>query len=384
MSQLGSDDDDFIVANQLTVYGLDGDDVIFANDNVFHYLYGGGGYDYIQVTGNTDCYLYGGADDDTLSGGLQGDNLFGDDGFDLLVGGEINNRTFADSGTIVIFQNETTGNDRLDGGVDRDSLHGFDGNDLLFGGDDAESGNIIVPNALGGSETVTAGLFGGAGEDYLDGGAGEDLLNGGSGMDQMHGGADSDTYIVGAAGDRVFEAAGSGTDRVHTRVSYTLAADQEVETLSTTNANGTAAISLTGNATDQVLQGNTGVNILDGGAGLDTLIGLAGADGFLFNTALGPANRDAIRDFSRADDTIRLDKSVFSALSLGTLPAAAYKDIGDPGAVVDARDRILYNDDTGVLRYDRDGSGKNFSAEIFAVLLNKPANLDHTDFLVVA
>ena len=58
----------------------------------------------------------------------------------------------------------------------------------------------------------------------------------------------NDTYYVDNAGDMVNEAAGGGTDQVLTSVSYTLAAGQEIEALSTTNSAGTGAINLTGNA----------------------------------------------------------------------------------------------------------------------------------------
>ena len=48
--------------------------------------------------------------------------------------------------------------------------------------------------------------------------------------------------------------------------------------LRTTNAAGTGAIDLTGNALANTLIGNAGDNILNGGAGKDKLTGNAGDD----------------------------------------------------------------------------------------------------------
>ena len=57
----------------------------------------------------------------------------------------------------------------------RDSLHGYDENDVIYGGDDDDLGTAITV-AL--DVTADPGLFGYAGDDYLDGGRGNDLLDG--------------------------------------------------------------------------------------------------------------------------------------------------------------------------------------------------------------
>ena len=61
--------------------------------------------------------------------------------------------------------------------------------------------------------------------------------------------------------------AGSGTDRVFASVSYALGGYSFVETLSTTDSGGTAAINLTGNELANTILGNAGNTVLDGGAG---------------------------------------------------------------------------------------------------------------------
>jgi serralysin len=86
-----------------------------------------------------------------------------------------------------------------------------------------------------------------------------------------------------------------------------------------------------------------------------TLTGRGGADTFVFNTALNAtANVDRITDFDRLVDSIRLDMSVFKALTtIGVLSDNAFF-VGP--AAHDADDRIIYNQSTGALTYDSNGS----------------------------
>jgi serralysin len=116
-----------------------------------------------------------------------------------------------------------------------------------------------------------------------------------------------------------------------------------------------------------------------GGAGKDILTGGAGKDVFVFNTALNAStNVDTVTDFSVIDDTIRLSQDVFNTLSPGTLTSDAFH-IG--GAAADASDRIIYNNATGDLFYDADGSGAHAAIK-FAVLSAGMA-LTHNDFDIV-
>ncbi|WP_280960123.1 calcium-binding protein [Enterovirga rhinocerotis] len=121
---------------------------------------------------------------------------------------------------------------------------------------------------------ASVALGGGDFADILIGGAGNDRLNGGLGADTMTGGAGNDIYVVDNVGDVVVELAGGGLDQVRTTLDNYVLGDH-VENLFLM---GSADLSGTGNALDNVLQGNSGANTLSGGAGDDRLDGGLGAD----------------------------------------------------------------------------------------------------------
>ena len=73
-------------------------------------------------------------------------------------------------------------------------MRGQTGDDTIFGGDGDESGPDIAAGGVFGNVTVAPGLFGGAGNDYLDGGRGNDFLQGGLGLDTYFGGPGNDIF----------------------------------------------------------------------------------------------------------------------------------------------------------------------------------------------
>lgn len=74
---------------------------------------------------NAAAYFYGG---DTLHGGTLDDRLYGDNDFDLLMGGGFSDTTFTSTGVIEALD-ETSGNDTLSGDDGIDALYGLDGPD---------------------------------------------------------------------------------------------------------------------------------------------------------------------------------------------------------------------------------------------------------------
>ncbi len=359
-------------------------------------VFGGDGQDFLIGGKGADSFE-GGADADDINGGAGNDYIVGDAGTDRLTGG--------------------AGDDEIYGGANEDTMDGGTGADFLVGGAGSDlylvdNANDSVIEAKGGGTDVIFALVSFALEadqeveqmvfanlsntvknvvltgnnlrQSIIGGAGNDTLNGGGGTDMLTGLIGNDTYIIDG-GDTVVEAAGEGTDLVKSSWAHTLAANVENLTLTgVLDINGTGNVLanvITGNSGKNTLSGRDGDDTLNGGLGLDKLLGGAGKDSFFFNTALSSGNIDTITDFSVADDTIRLENAIFTALSkTGALAAPAFAS-NLTGLAGDASDRIVYEKDTGKLFYDADGSGS--AAGIQFALLSKNLVLTEADFIVV-
>jgi Ca2+-binding RTX toxin-like protein len=275
----------------------------------------------------------------------------------------------------------------LNGGAGADDLQGGGGNDTYIV---ENAGDTVTEAAAAGTDHVQStvsftlganvenltligvAVINGTGNSLVNsliGNGSDNVLDGGTGADTMSGGNGNDTYIVDNAGDVVTEPGSSGTDEVVSSVTYTLTANVENLILSGALAtNGTGNIlanTITGNAQINVLDGGANGDTLDGGGGgddlhgglgNDSLNGGTGIDKFFFETALSAAlNVDDILDFSVADDTIFLDRSIFTGIAAnGTLAAGAFVN---GAAAVDASDRIIYDSATGNIFYDEDGVG---------------------------
>jgi Ca2+-binding RTX toxin-like protein len=229
-------------------------------------------------------------------------------------------------------------------------------------------------------------------DDTFFGREGNDTIDGKGGADTMHGETGNDTYLVDELADSTIELAGQGTDTVKAAMTWTLAANIERLTLMNSGAfagtgNGLANI-LTGNSganrlkglagNDQIKAG-AGVDTIHGGAGQDRLWGAAGRDFFVFDVKPSAANRDMIMDFNAAQDTIRLENSLFKKVGRpGVLNREAFALTTETR---EADDRIIYNRASGALLYDADGSGRQAAIQ-FATLANKPVLTFH-DFVVI-
>ena len=309
----------------------------------------------------------------------------------------------------------TTGNgaDILDGRAGNDVLTGGDGNDLYYVDNAADV--VSETSAAGGTDSVrstasfTLGanvenltLIGGAVingtgnglANLIAGNARANILNGAAGADTMTGGNGNDLYYVDNAGDLAIEASATGgIDSVRATVGMKIGAYIENLTLIGTAAiNGTGNTQgnlITGNAAANLLSGGSGNDTLNGGAGNDTLIGGSGTDLlnggggndlFRFDASFGASNVDTIGDYSVADDTVQLDRTIFTTLTtLGTLSAAAFRA---DTAAADADDRIVYDAATGRIWYDADGNGAG--AQILFAQVTAGLALTNADFSVVA
>ena len=316
----------------------------------------GGGADFYEGLGALlEDDIRGGPDDDTLNGDGLDNTIYGEDGNDTING---------------LLGNDTIyGDDAVEGpGDGRDYLRGYHGNDILYGGGDNDR------------------LYGEKHNDQLYGGSGNDMLNGGEGADALDGGSGVDTasYSTPGAGPVVASLANASINTGQAAGDTYVSIENLIGSWYSDHLNGNhSANSINGLVGDDYLKGYRGNDILTGGGGQDV---------FIFNSTLDATNNvDTITDFGvddhgndpgnyNWDDAIWLDDAVFTALSLGALAAAAFKDLAD--GAKDADDRIIYNSATGNLYYDADGSEAAFGNVKFANIANL-AELTAADFVVI-
>ena len=294
-----------------------------ANNDV---MIGGAGNDWLKGAGGDDS-LQGDAGSDSLEGAAGDDTLDGGSGgeIDTMIGGTGNDVYIVDNGSDVVTENAGQGTDTVISNVASYSLAANVENLIL--GNAANNGfgnaenNVITGNeatnylysydgndstlGLGGADYLWSGngndtLDGGLGNDTLLGDFGDDVLIGGSDVDYMDGGAGNDTYYVDNAGDTTTESDGSvtgGTDIVYASADHTIG--QFIENL--VLVQGSAAVSGTGNASNNIITGNSanntlsgagGDDTLDGGTGTDSLVGGGGNDTYF----VVPAENDVITE----------------------------------------------------------------------------------------
>ncbi|MDF0600096.1 Hint domain-containing protein [Psychromarinibacter sp. C21-152] len=143
---------------------------------------------------------------------------------------------------------------------------------------DGPDGNANTIEALGGDDSVSAGL----GDDTVSGGAGDDTIDGGAGDDSLSGGADNDSIDGGDGADTI--EGGTGTDTLD---------------------GGDGDDSVSGGDAADLLSGGTGNDTLEGGDGNDTLQGndgsgdLTGSQEFLDWSAVGPDGTNVAGGFTQ-------------------------------------------------------------------------------------
>jgi len=145
--------------------------------------------------------------------------------------------------------------------------------------------------------------------------------------------------------------------------------------------NGNAgANNLRGYGGNDTINGGAGADRISGGIGNDTLAGNAGADTYFFSYALnGTTNVDTIKGFSSID-LVSLSASIFTkAGPVGNLAASAFV-ANASGKATTAAHRIVYETDTGILRYDPDGTGAAAAVK-FAIMHGTPT-MNAGDFVI--
>ncbi|MSR15752.1 MAG: calcium-binding protein [Gammaproteobacteria bacterium] len=216
-----------------------------------------------------------------MAGGNVARDGNGNDGNNLLIGNAASNILVGGDG-----------HDILDGGGGDDPLIGGNGNDLYII-DHIGDIDTAIPDP--GHDTVRTtvtyelgleqedlellgssgiGGTGNAANNKLTGNTGSNLLVGGDGDDLLYGKAGDDIYFIDHVGDIDAAVIDSGIDSVISAINYTLGAQQEHLKLE----DGSAALTGTGNASNNILIGNANANILSGAVGDDVLDGAGGSD----------------------------------------------------------------------------------------------------------
>jgi Ca2+-binding RTX toxin-like protein len=254
-------------------------------------LTGGSGNDTLtgDYRGNT---LIGGSGNDKLYGASMyaigitwaPDNLYGNDGADLLYGGwagSPGDYLDGSSGTdMVTYADRTSGVtiNLADSNVGEDHIYGVE-NATGGSGDDTMIGND-GPNwffAGGGVDT----LSGNGGNDVLHGGDGNDTVDGGAGHDVVAGDKDNDLLIGGTGDDYI--SGHEGLDTV-SYASYQVPVSVSLDGAYNDGAAGEGDNVLPdtevviGGEDDDTLSGDPVANWLYGGGGDDSLSGLGGND----------------------------------------------------------------------------------------------------------
>ncbi|MGR3501026.1 calcium-binding protein [Pseudaestuariivita sp.] len=267
----GTQDDDVIDGMNYaeTIYGLDGDDTIYAHRSTFPDV--ANGQDWIEGNAGNDV-IFGSIHDDTLLGGAGNDTVKGDLGFDLMEGGEGYDRARYDVPALGNLGIRRDGDDFIVLSIKgEDTLRGFeeitaetrvqplsdnpvfgtDGNDSLEGETSPLASNVGLYDVF----------HPGLGFDTIDGGPGRDL-------DRVVIDVNSYNATITRVNDATSVVSSQGTKILY-NVEHIDFLDRRVAIDGEVQSTG---------ATDDLLTGTPGADVLDAGGGNDTILGLEGDD----------------------------------------------------------------------------------------------------------
>ncbi|MEH2329883.1 MAG: calcium-binding protein [Nostoc sp.] len=305
--------------------------------------------------------IVGSNGNDTLDPGYgynANDTIDGGTGDDLLSykGGEGITSTFdttTNTGSITSGTNQVSYKN-----IERLNISGTEYDDLIVGsnGNDTIIGNYSFDAGYREPETIEIIR----GNDTIDGGKGNDLL-----IVHDVGGSKRITSTFNATTNTGSITA--GTDGVIYK---------NIERLDIKGTNYDDLI--VGGNGDDTLNGSLGNDILIGGKGNDKLYGESGTDTFAFNNF--NEGVDKLDDFNATNELIRVSAAGFGGgLSIGSLQTSQFS-IG--ASATTSTQRFIYNDVTGGLFFDRDGSANAFTQVQFGQLLSG-LSLTKNNFVVV-
>jgi serralysin len=355
--------------------------------------------------------LIGGAGDDILTGNHASNRIIGGGGDDILTGGGgddiLTGGAGADTARYALLRSAYMVSDNGDGSWSVAATAGQDGRDILWTIEWLEFADgrlhIAAPPMSSAPQAVTSAIVGTPGADRMSGTASHDTIEGLAGDDIIRAGGGDDVLIGGAGADRLTGGAGYDIARYDGPVTVNISRPSSstgdargdiynsieafhfgdgADTFRGHDAADTALggggnDALTGGGGNDTLNGGDGDDILTGGAGRDLLTGGAGADRFVFAATrdLG----DTIADFD-ASDVLQFAARAFGRP--GSLVLGQTLIVDDtPASVLSRKATFLFDTDTGVLSWDRDGTGR--AAAVTVATLTGVTTLDASDFLFV-
>ncbi|HET8691053.1 MAG TPA: calcium-binding protein, partial [Steroidobacteraceae bacterium] len=299
-------------------------------------------------------HLVGTPNNDSIVGGEGDDTIEGLGGFDTLVGAGGNDVLAGGSGW-----------DTLSGGADEDTFvftnYGKGMNDRItdfVSGSDAIQIDPDIFSAIGASGRFSAN---------------DPRFHAAPGASAGH---DADDRIIydTSSGTLYYDPDGSGrASQANIGTLQGAPALVGTDLLVQGTGSGGGAHLVGGGGRDSLL-GSGGADTLEGFAGNDTLDGGVDDDRFVFHET-GGSNADRVVGFVSGSDALELDNAVMSALGAdGAFASGDDRFFAAAGASAghDADDRVVYNESTGQLYYDDDGSGSH-AAQLIATLEGTPS-----------
>lgn len=131
---------------------------------------------------------------------------------------------------------------------------------------------------------------------------------------------------------------------------------------------------------NDTIEGSRYADHINGFKGQDKLTGGDKADVFYFTYKETSANRDIINDFHHNQDKIAIDDAIFKGISKNN-KNDVFCDLSK--SQPDRNDKLLYDRDTGILSYDKDGRGGAPAVKIAVLNWDNPTNnqkFDHPVF----
>lgn len=314
----------------------------------------------LTLMGSNDLSATGNAQKNVITGNEGNNTLDGGGGIDTLIGGLGDDLYIVRDIKDKVTEKKDGGHDRIETTVNKYTI--------------AKLAEIEDLSFIG---TGDATLTGNAKTNVLVGSDGDDTLDGGKGGDTMMGGEGNDTYYIDDLLDVVIEQGDEGHDTVYSSVSIDALWDN-VEDLILTGK----ALNAIGNDRDNLLIGTSAANTLSGLDGNDVIDGLGGNDRYIggsgadtFRLSVAPnakSNVKTIEDFVSGEDNLDINAKTFKWKGdyLGQLLEENFGS-NATGAAETAEQRFIYNNTTGELFYDADGSGKG-KAVLMAILEGSP------------